>query len=154
MWPRMTVTKMLPCLNVGSFPNVRSAPSWEFLAYIVTADVCWYHMFLSFEYNSPWLRAPSCTDFCTSEGHHISWVELLFWCVEQSCTRFKLQFLFVKITLHYAVQFSLLTQTEKVQIEDFPISIFNYYAPFYSFEFCLRMLKYWKFTKNIKIYCC
>ena len=57
----------------GEFPN---APSWEFLAYIVTAvcrcdDMCFYH----FCCRTILWRLFIGQDFCTSEGHHISWAK-------------------------------------------------------------------------------
>ena len=64
----------------GEFPN---ATSWEFLAYIVTAGaqtlpsecadvMCFYHFCCR---TILWRRLFIGQDFCTSEGHHISWAK-------------------------------------------------------------------------------
>ena len=76
----------------------RSSNSTECADVMMLADMCFYH----FCCRTILWRLFIGQDFCTSEGHHISWakglrVRATYIHITQTSTRFKLQFLFVKI---------------------------------------------------------
>ena len=78
---RLQREMLLPCLNVGSFRTRHHGNFWptlwpqELKLYRVCrcdADMCFYHFCCR---TILWRRLFIGQDFCTSEGHHISWVK-------------------------------------------------------------------------------